>query len=70
MFLQERGLDAGGLTREWCLLTCESVFDVALGLFANEREGCDASGVCVYVCICMCLWLCVLLFWIVCLFSV
>ncbi|TMW66077.1 hypothetical protein Poli38472_003842 [Pythium oligandrum] len=32
-FIEEPGLDAGGLMREWVLLLCEKLFDEAYGLF-------------------------------------
>uniref|UniRef100_K3X015 HECT-type E3 ubiquitin transferase n=1 Tax=Globisporangium ultimum (strain ATCC 200006 / CBS 805.95 / DAOM BR144) TaxID=431595 RepID=K3X015_GLOUD len=32
-FIEEPGLDAGGLMREWVLLLCEKMFDESFGLF-------------------------------------
>jgi hypothetical protein len=32
-FIEEPGLDAGGLMREWVLLLCEQMFDESFGLF-------------------------------------
>lgn len=41
-FIDEPGLDAGGLLREWVLLLCEQLFDESYGLF--QRTHADQSG--------------------------
>ncbi|KAE9015602.1 hypothetical protein PR003_g15581 [Phytophthora rubi] len=41
-FIDEPGLDAGGLLREWVLLLCEQLFDESYGLF--RRTHADQSG--------------------------
>ncbi|POM73757.1 HECT E3 ubiquitin ligase, partial [Phytophthora palmivora] len=41
-FIDEPGLDAGGLLREWALLLCEQLFDESYGLF--QRTHADQSG--------------------------
>ncbi|KAG1693590.1 hypothetical protein DVH05_023354 [Phytophthora capsici] len=41
-FIDEPGLDAGGLLREWVLLLCEQLFDENYGLF--QRTLADQSG--------------------------
>lgn len=35
-FVGEPGVDAGGLEREWFLLTCSALFDPSTGLFAPQ----------------------------------
>lgn len=41
-FIDEPGLDAGGLLREWVLLLCEQLFNESYGLF--QRTHADQSG--------------------------
>ncbi|GMF43327.1 unnamed protein product [Phytophthora fragariaefolia] len=41
-FIDEPGLDAGGLLREWVLLLCEQLFDENYGLFLRTHA--DQSG--------------------------
>ncbi|GMF23250.1 unnamed protein product [Phytophthora lilii] len=41
-FIDEPGLDAGGLLREWVLLLCEQLFEESYGLF--QRTHADQSG--------------------------
>ena len=36
-FVDEPGIDAGGLVREWSLLVCNKLFDESLGLFQATR---------------------------------
>lgn len=36
-FLEEPGLDAGGLMREWVLLLCEQLFEESYGLFVPTK---------------------------------
>ncbi len=38
-FLEESGLDAGGLAREWFELISESFFDASRGLFVYNKNG-------------------------------
>lgn len=37
-FIEEPGLDAGGLMREWVLLLCEQLFDAEYGLFQTTHD--------------------------------